>query len=147
LKKWYGHQTLQFSEDDELIPASVLTLLRGDASQRALIAWHMGWEPAKKTSDDDWLVPYLGVTLDDSYSVVRYIGQRSLRRLHGMESLRYDYIAPSPQRIAAQTRALQTWRALLTPAQAEKVLSKILKPDTFTRLLKQRDNHPMQLLE
>ncbi|GIT38390.1 MAG: hypothetical protein Ct9H300mP7_3110 [Verrucomicrobiota bacterium] len=34
-------------------------LLKGDAGQRAIAAWHMGWEPARKVSGGNWQGPWL----------------------------------------------------------------------------------------
>lgn len=33
--------------------------MRGDGSQRALMAWHMGWDSATRASGKDWIVLYL----------------------------------------------------------------------------------------
>ena len=44
---------------EESTAAAVLWLLSGDAGQRPLIAWHMGWAPALEASGRDWLAPYL----------------------------------------------------------------------------------------
>ena len=119
-------------------------LLRGDAGQRALIAWHMGWPPAVQTSGTNWLVPYLAETLDDPYSVVRYIGQRSLKRIPGFERLHYDYVAPAGQRVRAKSEVLQRWNANALPTIES---AKILLPQQVSELLQRRDHHPMELLE
>ena len=50
------------------ISAAVQWIVKGDAGQRALIAWGMGWEPAQKISGRDWLYPYLIYSLTDSYA-------------------------------------------------------------------------------
>ena len=48
----------ELSDDDKTISAAVQWLVKGDAGQRALLAWGMGWEPAQKISGRDWLYPY-----------------------------------------------------------------------------------------
>jgi hypothetical protein len=125
-------------------PASAVWLLRGDAGQRALIAWHMGWEPAKQASGTNWLVPYLVETLDDPYSVVRYIGQRSLKRVPGYQRLAYDYISPPAARLQVKSALLQRWDAGALPVRES---GKTLLPQQISRLVQRRDQRPMELLE
>ncbi len=45
LAAWYKIPVEELSPEDKSIAASVLWALKGDAGQRALIAWHMGWQP------------------------------------------------------------------------------------------------------
>jgi predicted CXXCH cytochrome family protein len=144
LNEWYGQPIPRMEADFTNTPASVVWLLRGDAGQRALIAWHMGWTPAKQASGTNWLVPYLAETLDDPYSVVRYIGQRSLKRVPGFQSIPYDYVAPVPDRLQVKSGLLQRWDGTtLSPADQDK----LLLPQQMSRLLQQRDHRPMELLE
>jgi hypothetical protein len=135
LANWYSMPKSQLTEDEAQIPASLLWLLRGDAGQRALIAWHMGWASAHETAGTQWLPRYLAETLTDSYAVVRYIGQRSLKRLPGFEGLAYDYIGPVEGRVQARERILQQASA---PA---------LTRETIARLLRDRKDPPMELFE
>jgi hypothetical protein len=144
LNEWYGQPIPRMDAEFTNAPASAVWLLRGDAGQRALIAWHMGWDPARRASGTNWLVPYLAETLDDPYSVVRYIGQRSLRRVPGYQGLAYDYIAPPAARSQVKSDLLQRWDASLLPARDG---SKILLPQQMSRLLERRDHRPMELLE
>ena len=141
---WYRQPVPTIEDDFKNTPASVVWILRGDAGQRALIAWHMGWEPAKQISGTNWLAPYLAETLDDSYSVVRYIGQRSLKRLPGYERLAYDYIAPAEQRARVKNDLLQSWNPDRLRAEER---AKVLPPQQSSQLRQRRDNHPMELLE
>ena len=134
LAKWFNIASTNLSSDETHTPASVLWLLRGDAGQRALIAWHMGWPSAHEASGKDWLPPYLAHTLTDTYAVVRYIGQRSLKRLPGFEQLTYDYTAPESDRVRARDTVLKN-------------LQFSLPPETVARLLGERSDPPMQLLE
>ena len=135
LAKWYGQPKSELSEDEAQTPASVLWLLRGDAGQRALIAWHMGWGDAKHASGSDWLPRYLAETLTDTYSVVRYIGQRSLKRLPGFEHLAYDYIGAEPERARVRGEVLK--KSPQTSSEPEKI----------ARLLRERKDPPMELYE
>ena len=98
------------SEDDRTVAASLVTLLKGDAGQRAVIAQAFGWAPAQRASGTNWMAPYLGLFLNDSYDAVRYITGRSLRTLPGFTDFPFDFVAPSEQREAARRRALGLWR-------------------------------------
>src|SRR5262249_48260439 len=57
LTAWYGAPVVELPDDDEQIAASLRWLLQGDAAQRALAAWAMGWEPARVASGREWLPP------------------------------------------------------------------------------------------
>jgi predicted CXXCH cytochrome family protein len=109
LQEWYGQPAVALTPDQETVSASVLWTLTGDACQRALMAWHMGWEPAKQASGKDWLPVYLGPLLDDPYSCVRYIAFRSLRQLPGFEDFTYDFVASSEERKNAVAQVASRW--------------------------------------
>ena len=55
----------------------------GDAGERVLAAWGMGWDSAQKTAGRDWLYPYLIYSLTDSYPAVRFDAWKSLQMLPG----------------------------------------------------------------
>jgi hypothetical protein len=115
LARWYGAPPSALSDEDRTIAASLVTLLKGDAGQRAIVARSMGWTPAVQASGGGWMAPYLTLLLTDPYDAVRYIAGRSLRALPGLEQFEYDFVAPADQRAAARVRALQLWRAARTP--------------------------------
>ena len=48
LHEWYQQPVPELSEDDNTIAAAVQWLVKGDAGQRALLAWGMGWESGAK---------------------------------------------------------------------------------------------------
>ena len=111
LNRWYDVPVpATMSEDDRTVAASLVTLLKGDAGQRAVIAQAFGWAPAQRASGTNWMAPYLGLFLNDSYDAVRYITARSLRTLPGFTDFPFDFVAPSEQRDAARRRALGLWR-------------------------------------
>ena len=88
LTDWYGQEPVELEDAGRTVAASLEWLYRGDAVQRAVIAWSMGWEEAQSASGSDWLAPHLAHTLDDPYSAVRFVGVRSLRSLPGLRGLR-----------------------------------------------------------
>jgi hypothetical protein len=149
LHDWYGIESPELSDEQRTIAASVLWLLRGDAGQRALTAWSLGWREAQETSGTDWMAVYLGQLLDDSYAAVRMIAARSLRTLAGFERLDYDYVAPADVRAAASRHAVEQWTGMPRRPN-ERVLINgqgNLMRTTLERLLQQRDDRPMVLVE
>ena len=61
------------SDDDRTVAASLVSLLKGDAGQRAIVAQAFGWPPAQRASGTNWMAPYLALLLNDPYDAVRYI--------------------------------------------------------------------------
>jgi len=92
-------------------PAAVDWLLRGDAAQRAVTAWHMGWAPALEASGAEWPAIYLARLLDDPYVAVRHIAGVSLRRQPGFEDFEYAPDMPPARRAAARMMAEALWAA------------------------------------
>jgi hypothetical protein len=153
LAGWYGTAKPELSPDERRVAASVLWALRGDAGQRALMAWSYGWEDAYRASGDHWQAAYLAQLLEDRYDAVRFIAHRSLKRLPGFRDFPYDFNGPRGDRADAHLRALQTWRRSHDPRKrpfAPEVLmdaqGKVMRAD-FQRLWEQRDDRPMSINE
>ena len=151
LEQWYGIPAPQLDEDERQIAASVLWLLRGDAGQRALMAWSMGWDSARHASGDDWMAPYLGQLLDDPYDAVRFIAARSLRQLPGFESLVYDFVGLADQRAQARLNTLEIWTNQTGRSSTGRAVliedDGTLNRRDFERLLQQRNDRPLNLIE
>ncbi len=150
LESWYGIGRPELSEDERSIAASILWLLTGDAGQRALVAWHMGWAPARRVSGEDWMAPYLAQLLDDPYDGVRFRAHQSLLGLGGFEDLAYDYVGPDHERAQARERAQRLFRERSAPTLDEGTLlfhEGALREDDFRRLLERRNDRPMALAE
>jgi hypothetical protein len=146
LRQWYGTPLPQLDQDDGAIAASLVTLLKGDAGQRAIAAQAMGWAPAQQASGSSWMPPYLALLLNDPYDAVRYIAGRSLRSQPGYDDFEYDFVAPPEERLAARRRALERWRDL-RPSQVRRTDAALLfAPDgtfvesTINRLTAERNN-------
>jgi hypothetical protein len=149
LQEWYSQAAPSMNEEQTNVSHAVLLFLTGDAGQRALLAWHAGWPASRAASASDWLPPYLAQLLVDPYSVVRYIAQRSLRTLPGYEAFNYDFISPSPQRESARLKARAHWETQKTAGQPAVLVhpgGRLDEPQ-FERLLRRRDDRPMELLE
>jgi len=124
--------------------------LRGDAGQRALAAWHLGWEPARQVSGESWQAPVLAQLLADPYSAVRYIAGRSLRQLPGFNRFESDFIGTPEEQIRARDRALAQWSKLTPDRLGAEILIEtngILQQARLAALLQQRDNSSMDLHE
>jgi hypothetical protein len=153
LQQWYHQPGLELNGDDREISSVALLALRGEAGQRALIAWSMGWKPAQEISGTRWLVPYLAQLLNDPYSAVRYIAYRSLKHIPGFAPGSYDFVGRPDQRAGAAQEVLQTWQhspAAAPAAAGARVLlgpSGALQAAQFQRLLRARDDRPMDLQE
>lgn len=153
LAGWYGKPMVELSEAEKNVSAAVRWALQGDAAQRALVAWSMGWKPAQDVADAEWLAPYIGQLLDDPYSAVRYIAYRSLKRLPGFQTFSYDFMGPSPERMLAPKQVRDRWSRRLAGTgrrTGERILIEAngdLQQDQFEHLLRSRDDRSMDLQE
>lgn len=102
LTAWYGQPRPTLSDEAESLAAGAVWMLRGDGVQRALAAWHMGWEPARRASDEASLQPALVTLLGDPYSAVRQIASTSLMAIDPSLHLDRDAITADAQPNARQ---------------------------------------------
>jgi hypothetical protein len=109
LNRQYGQPIPELSEEQKEIATGVLWALKGDAAQRALTAWAMGWKPAQETAGVYWMVPILSRLLIDPYDAVRNIAYLSLRTIDAYQDFNYDFLGPGKQRQAALQQALEIW--------------------------------------
>jgi len=153
LHAWYNQPVPQLSQDDRSIAAAVQWILKGDAGQRALIAWGMGWESAQKISGQKWLYPYLICTLTDSYAAVRFDAWKSLQTLPGFSDFSFSYTAPDYALGEAAMRAYEKWLREVRNANAvyrpETAINSDghFRQDVFQRLRSERDEKPIFLAE
>jgi hypothetical protein len=110
LQTWYGHALPALSADQKEIASAARGMLAGDAGERALYAWALGWVEAQRASGTDWMAPVLAELLDEPYAAVRYIGVRSLRSLGGFGDFSFDYIGSARERREGKERALSRWK-------------------------------------
>jgi hypothetical protein len=151
LQRRYGIAAPPLDEEQRSVAASLLWSLRGDAGQRALLAWGFGWAPAMQASGSDWSAPVLGLLMDDPYDAVRYIAGRSLRRVPGFERFDYDFVPAPGTRKAVAPRVLAAWdaRSGRTVGRPELLIDPAGSLDRarVSELLKSRDMRPVHLLE
>ncbi len=151
LSDWYGISPPTLSEEQKTVAASVRWLLEGDAGQRAIAAWHLGWEPAREASGTEWMGGFLAELLTDPYEVVRFIGYHSLKQLPGFADFDYDYVGSATARRVDQLEALSAWNGLPDrPTPAESLLideQGRLDRERFEELRSRRVDPPVVLAE
>ena len=153
LHAWYNQSVPQLSSDDQTIAAAVQWIVKGDAGQRALIAWGMGWEPAQKVAGRDWLYPYLIYSMSDPYAAVRFDAWKSLQTLPGFSDFPFNYTSDDRALSETATRAIKKWFRTVRDVNSffapETGLdsSGRFRQDIFQRLRTERDDKPIVLAE
>ena len=153
LQAWYKQQESELSAEDQTVSAAVQWIIKGDAGQRALIAWGMGWEPAQKISGRDWLYPYLIYSMTDSYAAIRFDAWKSLQTLPGFNDFPFTYTANERALNESASDAYAKWlqrvRDLSPPFPSESVLENDgrFRTDVFQKLRSERDEKPIVLAE
>jgi hypothetical protein len=156
LDRWYGIPQVTLTADEQQTAASVLWLLRGDASQRALMAWSMGWRDAHQASGDDWQAPLAAQLLEDPYDAVRFIAARTLRSLPHLADAGVDFSASPPERSAQREHVWDLWHKQRKKLQSRDAAGRrailidesgALMRDELNRLLQQRDDRDIYLSE
>lgn len=80
LEAWYDLPGPDLSDDEANVPAGVLWALKGDAGQRVITAWHLGWSPALRVigrQASDGMLPILLQLMKDPYAAVRWVASAS----------------------------------------------------------------------
>ena len=153
LHKWYQQPIPELSEDDKEISAAVQWLVKGDAAQRALVAWGMGWEPAQKISGREWLYPYLIYSMVDPYAAVRFDAWKSLQTLPGFSDFQFTYTADTAEVDESVRQAYRKWWNSVRPTNPNFDARAVLEPDehfrneVFDRLRRERNDTPIVLAE
>ena len=153
LGAWYHQPVPQLAPDDQKIAAAVQWILKGDAGQRVLIAWGMGWESAQQTAGRDWLYPYLIYSLNDPYAAVRFDAWKSLQTLPGFSDFSFTYSAADDYLREMSAGAYEKWlrdvreRDVIYRPETALDADGRFRQDTFQRLRSERDNNPIILAE
>ena len=153
LETWYGIAApSDLSDDEKKYSATALWCLTGDAGQRALAAWSLGWQSAQQASRTDWVAPVLAQMLADPYDAVRHITHRSLSSLPAYRDFPFNYTGPVAERQRAAVRAFKTWRTTTRHQSSDNVRVLLtnegeLLSSEFTRLNRSRNNRQVLLAE
>jgi hypothetical protein len=153
LRLWYQQPEPELSHEDQTLSAAVRWIVQGDAGQRALLAWGMGWEPAQKISGRNWIYPYLIYSLTDSYAAIRFDAWKSLQTLPGFEDFSFTYTANNRSLGEAAATAYQKWLqrahdfAPAFPPESALENDGRFQRDIFQKLRGERDEKPILLAE
>ena len=157
LRSWFGIDSEKLKAEYAETSATLLWALKGDAAQRALAAWTMGWKPARQTGGEDWTVPALAQLLVDPYAAVRYIAYGSLKKQPGYQDIQYNFVGPEADREKVRQQVLDIWKNKKQPllpkanAKTRSILilgsGRDLLMKRWQELLKQRDNTDLEFPE
>jgi predicted CXXCH cytochrome family protein len=153
LVDWYGYERHELSTEQQRFSAALVWMLKGDAAQRVIVAWHVGWKPAQDASGADWLAPFVARLLVDPYGVVRYVAARSLKSLPDFEKFDYDFLAADAQLARSATAAAERWASLRRGRPSRTGVEVLISPDGVVAdeavrwLLEHRDNRPVTIKE
>ncbi|MCG8458488.1 MAG: hypothetical protein MI919_19600 [Holophagales bacterium] len=151
LETGWGVEAPELGPIEAGVPASLLFLLSGDASQRALMAWHMAWRPAREVSGTHWMTPFLSQTLIDPYDAVRFNATEAMRLQAGFDHLEIDYLASDEELRRVARQIAEQFRQLEPPpggvANPADLLSEGLDPRIFELLVARRNDRMTALAE
>ncbi len=115
---WYGTAAPAPTDERDDMAAGVQWLLAGDAVQRGIAAWMMGWDPAREASGSQWMPAILAEALADPVSAVRQVASRSLRRDPAYADVGGDALSDTPQaRSQARADVLARWSQVAAPTE------------------------------
>ena len=160
----YDIRQPELTPDQQIVAASILWTLSGDAGQRALMAWSMNWSAAheaminsEKPVRTSWMLPYLSELMKDPYPAVRFLAEERLVSFTGLEDVEYDFLAPESERNEKSGQVWEIWetnfseegRSLHDDSRGPLLLDSegALKMETLNRLLENRDHTVINLQE
>ncbi|MGI9591117.1 MAG: hypothetical protein ACR2P8_07100 [Myxococcota bacterium] len=153
LSDWYGQPPATLDPRQRELAAGPLWAVRGDAAQRAIAAWHMGWAPAQQASGRKWMGAYLAVLLADPYPVVRRVAERALASHQGFEGFAFDFVAAPDELTRKLTAAAGRWSRAMAGRPDRSGPELLLDPrgeldePALRSLLAERDNTPVRIVE
>lgn len=89
LHAWYKQPKRDLRKVHQETAAGLVWMIQGDAPQRAIAVWHLGYKPTQQASNTQALVPGLLPLFDDPYAAIRHLAGTALGQLEG-----YDSISP-----------------------------------------------------
>jgi len=148
LSDWYGQAPITAGVSSPA-PAAIDWLLRGDAAQRAVVAWHLGHPASLSASGSGWTPVFLAHTLDDPYVAVRTIARAQLRSMPGYAHLDWDPAADPTELERVRDAVLQQWASQNPGLDRPELWIRAGVPDTdridYWRML--RDDRPVSVNE
>jgi len=153
LNTWYAQPEPMLSQDEREVAAAVLWAVKGNAVQRGIVGWHMGWEPAREASGEKWIGAYLSVLLADPYTAVRKVAHRSIQTLPGFSGFEYDFTATPDALAAKRDEAIRRWQKAMA-AKPDRTGPRLLQNAVgdmnqaeLNRIFGERDHQPIRISE
>ena len=141
-------------DDEQTVSAWGLWMLRGDAGQRVIAAWHARWRDARRVSGEEGLAPILISLIDDPYAAVRWVSRASLRSLPGFAELSVADFANEANRIEFAESARRIWESRVSDEHRSRLAEMLgakdpMRPiiDLIEALKERRDDHPIASVE
>ena len=150
LNRWYQQPKPDLSTDEKTIASSVLSITKGDAAQRVLMAWHFSWAPALEVSGTNWQTAHLAHMLNDPYGALRFVAYRSLTKQRGFEDFKFDFISPAEQRLKRAYDVITQWESAAEVRSRPELLiddQGRINLEELNRLRSVRDNQPIEIPE
>lgn len=152
LNTFYGQAVPEMDETQRGVAASLLWMTRGDAAQRALTAWNLGWKPAQETAGTNWMPFFLTDLMFDDYDAIRYIAHRSLRTIPGLNDIAFDHMKPAQQQDRVMQNVMTRWLGVVGTERPneDRLLydeSGNIQWQRFQQLRKQRDQRKVVITE
>lgn len=147
LAAWWGVEAVPLPPVIERVPLALVWGLGGDAGQRALVAWALGWEAAREVSNaaNGWTARLLAQLLLDPYDAVRIAAARSLLRQPGFADFEVDPLASAEARREAAARVVA--RRSVNLGLLIEDPDRTLPPDVLDRIYAQRNDRRIWLRE
>ena len=149
LSDWFSQPVPDLTADDREISAALRWAMSGDAGQRAVVGWNMGWAPAQAASGTDWLPPALSQLMQDNYDVIRKIGYKSLQSIPEYSDIRFNFVAPQAERNVVTKEIMARWYSQPIATRPMVLLNDdgTLDKSRFDQLILRRDRRSVVLLE
>lgn len=155
LEEWFDIQSPPLSTDDKKYAVGPLWALKGDAGQRVIMAWHLGWQSAREASGTVWMQWLIAQLMKDPYAAVRWIAFDSMRKDTRFENVQFDFDEDTVARNKMVDAIINEMQSLRTPAphDAEAQLRLLLdenggpSTDRIKELVQFRDNRMVSGVE
>ncbi len=150
LADWFGHRKPKLTNLQSSVAASVLSLLQGDAGQRAVQIAAFESSDAHQASGTAWLRPYLLIGMDDPYEAIRLIAQRVYASLFGAPLAGYDFLAlPMDRHHRINQELDKVKQETKLPANPALLIDEngVLNSQRIDELMQNRDQRDVFLLE
>ena len=154
LTEWFDAPPAELTPLQRELPAGVFWALTGDAAQRLITAWHLGWPESQQATGKNWQAPILAELLTDRYSVVRHVAGQSTKTLPGFDNFEFDFIGSIEHRQQSAKAVQDKWKLQQQPnSETPEGFESLFAPGgginrkRFDELIKRRDSRDVYLPE